>query len=115
MTTRLTEINDWGLIEELRGNTSPLIVTVVDRLNPKHAGAARRMRELAEEWGDAAFRLIDVTENPSLRRILRFRRLPGVVVYVRGEERRRWQGRVQKRWVEAVLAAFLLRGGPEED
>ena len=109
MTTPL-EINDWGLIEELRTNPHPLIVTVVDRLNARHAGAARRMGELSRDYEDATFRLIDVAENPSLRRILRFRRLPGVVVYSRGQERRRWQGRVQKRWVESALSALLERG-----
>ena len=108
MKTQL-EINDWGLIEELRRNPHPLIVTVIDRLNAKHAGAARRMSELAGAYDEASFRLIDVSENPSLRRILRFRRLPGVVVYSRGQERRRWQGPVQKRWVESVLHGLLER------
>lgn len=103
------EINDWGLIEELRRNPSPLIVVVLNRLDARHAAAARRMAELARDYRDASFRLVDVAENPSLRRILRFRRLPGVVVYSRGRERRRWQGRVQKRWVESALDALLER------
>lgn len=107
--TKPLEINDWGLIEELRDNPGPLIVTVFDRLNARHAPAARRMRELCESYGEATFRYIDVSENPSLRRILRFRRLPGVVVYTRGQERRRWQGRVQKRWIESTLSELLER------
>ena len=103
------EISDWGLIRELHENPEPLIVTIVNRLDRRHAPAARRMSELAADYDDASFRLIDVAENPSLRRILKLRRLPGVVVYTRGTEPRRWQGHVQKRWVAALLSAFLGR------
>lgn len=106
------EINDWGLIEELRTNAGPLIVTVVDRLVARHGAAARRMGVLSRSYADATFRLIDVAENPSLKRILRFRRLPGVVVFYRGEELRRWQGRVQTRWVESALSELIEGGDP---
>ena len=107
--TKLLEITDWGLIEELRKNPEPLIVTVVDRLNGRHARAARRMAELAAFYDEASFRLIDAAEHPSMRRVLSLRRLPGVVVFTGGRELRRWQGRVEKRWVASALSAYLDR------
>ena len=106
---KLREITDWGLLEELRMNPEPLILTVVDRLNERHAPAARRMAELAADYDAASFRLADVAENPTLRRLLKLRRLPGVVVYLEGRELRRWQGRVEKRWVASALSAYLDR------
>ena len=106
---KLREITDWGLIEELRGRAEPLILTVVDRLKEHHLPAARRMAELAGEYDGATFRLVDVAENPSLKRVLKFKRLPGVVVYADGRELRRWQGRVEKRWVASAVSAYLDR------
>ncbi|HEX7896882.1 MAG TPA: thioredoxin family protein [Planctomycetota bacterium] len=106
---KLLEITDWGLIERLRGSPEPLIVTVVDRLKGRHGPAARRMAELAGEYDGATFLLVDVAENPSLPRVLKFRRLPGVVVYADGRELRRWQGRVEKRWVASAVSAYLDR------
>jgi thioredoxin-like negative regulator of GroEL len=100
------EISDWGLDDALAGEAPVLGVGFVSRLDARHAAFLADLAVLQFSYGGSVpFRVVDLSENPSLVQKLKLNALPAVLVYAAGREHARWQGRVD---VEAVAAAIEL-------
>ena len=65
--SRLLEITDWGLVDELAHNRPAVLVALIHRLAPNHSNLMKSLAARSKGFGPlATFRIIDIGENPSL-------------------------------------------------
>ena len=106
--SRLLEITDWGLADELAHNRPAVLVALIHRLVPNHRNLMKSLAARSEGFGPlAAFRVIDIGENPSLIIKLCLKRLPAVILYTHGAEHQRWWGPLPLDEVMETLAYVL--------
>ena len=105
---KLREITDWDLAEEVARDRPALLLALISRFCPSHElvlEAVARTGECFEDRLDVRF--IDLVENPSVIGTLGLRKVPAVLLYARGVESVRWEGRVSAKSVVGVVGELL--------
>ena len=106
--SRLVEITDWGLADELAHNRPAVLVALIHRLARNHRSLLDSLAARSKGFGPlATFRVIAIGENPSLILKLCLKRLPAMILYAHGREHQRWWGPIPLDAVMETLAHVL--------
>ena len=100
--TRVLEVNDWFLPEELaiEGRT----VLVLFHRSERVPALAVFAQAAAQHGGSARFLRVNVDENPSLKEGYALRGLPAILLFVNGKESARLSGAIGDVAITELLA-----------
>jgi hypothetical protein len=103
----MRQINDWRLAEELGMGRSVLVVGFVSRRDRSHRDFLEELSVISEGLDGAEFRFLDLAEHPSLAESFGPGKLPLLLVFVSGAEKRRWRGRVERSTIVPALQEII--------